>query len=147
MPLDAKDVTSILLDCLFQAEEILPGNKPPENAIFVEGLTMKFGLHPDRLESHRAEVVAMLAELPDDFSEGVSFAVLCNDRHGRQWTGLHRTMEALVVLGLGLGLVAYCAPRDMWPLMYGGLPYVQLVGSQAQPVVLQGEAPELEDQI
>jgi hypothetical protein len=55
-------VKNILRDCFYKPEEIPDPTKAPPGAVLVEGLTMNFGLHPDRLESHRDEVKALLAE-------------------------------------------------------------------------------------
>lgn len=69
----------------------------------------------------------MLAELPDDFkiSRGGSYSFLnaCLDKHGNQWTGLHRAQEELVRLGIAIGRVECCFPRETWAALPGGMPY------------------------
>jgi len=67
----------------------------------------------------------MVDELSPKFSEGWSFLQMCEDKHGQQWTGEHRAMEELVVLGQAAGFVALLAPREMWPVLPGGMPYYQ----------------------
>lgn len=146
MALEPEALRTTMMDCLFRQGEIPIDGSPPEGVVFVEGLTAKFGLHPDRLESHRAEVGAMLAEMPDGLKDGMTFLQLCEDREGRQWTSYHRDVELLVVLGVGLKLLEYCAPRALWAALPGGMPYVQLVSSQAQPVVSKGRAHQVEDE-
>lgn len=70
----------------------------------------------------------MLDKLPEQFHEatggGWSFLNACNDRHGNQWTGLHQRMEQLFQLGIALGRVSYCLPREFWSAMPGGVPYI-----------------------
>jgi hypothetical protein len=119
--LTADEVTRVFRDCLFRDDE------PTEPRIEVEGILNRFGFHPVRLESHRDEVAAMLAELPTEFQRsgggGWSFLNACMDRHGNQWTGLHRTMDCLFCLGMGLGLAQCQLPRDYWAVLPGGMPY------------------------
>ena len=60
----------------------------------------------------------MLAQLPAEFGEraggGWSFLNSCQRMDGTLWTGLHSIMEALLVLGLAIGLVEWLLPREHW---------------------------------
>ncbi|MBU1149024.1 hypothetical protein KKI23_02940 [Patescibacteria group bacterium] len=120
--LTSQKVETIFQDCLFK------GDEDKSDHIKAEGITVNVGFHPGRLESHRAEVEAMLDELPDEFKKsgggGMSFLQACNDRHGNQWTGLHRIMELLFLLGIAIGKVEYQMPREMWSALPGGMPYL-----------------------
>lgn len=127
----AAKVEAIILDCLYQKEELTeaelePGGAPP-GAILVEGLVRTFGLHPGRLESHREEVKAILLEMPAVFhkgnGDGMSFLNLCNDKNENLW-GQHRDMEALCCLAIGLGMGQFMLGREMWSVFPGGVPYV-----------------------
>src|SRR4030042_2298665 len=86
--IDPERVNAIFMDCLFKEGE--DTSKP----IKVEGIVRNIGFHPERLESHKAEIAAMLDELPDEFKEsgggGMSFLNACNDKHGNQGPGLAR---------------------------------------------------------
>ncbi len=121
----------ILRDSLFNDEEVVDGELP-EGAILVKGIKKDtgFAFHPERLETHREEVTEMLKQLPTQFREsgggGWSFLNACNTKDGKQWTGEHRKMEELFMLGMGLELVKYQLPRDMWPDLYGGMPYISI---------------------
>ncbi len=106
------------MDCLFKKGE------DSTNLVKVEGITRMFGLHPQRLEEKRELITALLAELPAEFKEGWSFLNLCTTKDGKQWTGLHRVCEQLVVMAIGLGLMEYCFPRELWMILPGGVPYV-----------------------
>lgn len=125
MKLTATEVDRIFKDSLFRDEELVDG-KPPVEPIIAEGIVSKFGFHPERLEGHRAEVVELLAQLPDGFNEetggGWSFLMAAEDREGNQW-GEHTNMEQLFTLGMGLGRVKCQLPRDMWSALPGGMPY------------------------
>lgn len=119
-PLSIEAVNRIQYDSMFQDGE------STDNAVRVEGIVHSFGYHPERLESHREEIRAMLKELPEQFQEtgggGWSFLQLCVDKNGRQW-GEHLYMEALICLAMGLGMAKCQMPREIWPVLPGGMPY------------------------
>ena len=102
----ANQVNLAFRKCLFSEEE------DKTNYVRVEGLTNIFCLHPDRLEEQRELVKACLDELPPIFKEG------------DMWTGMQRTCQELVVMAIGLDLMSYCLPREVWPVLPGGVPYV-----------------------
>ena len=119
--LNPERVNAVFMDCLFRDGE------DTSKHVKAEGIVRNVEFHPERLESHRAEIVAMLDELPEQFQEksggGWSFLNACNDKHGNQWTGLHQTMEQLFQLGIGIGKVKSLIPREMWSALPGGMPY------------------------
>ena len=119
---DASNMASLVNQtfqkCLFKDGE------DTTNQVQVEGITNIFGLHPQRLEEQRETVTALVAELPPIFKEGYSFLKLCENKNGEQWTGLQRTMQELMVMAVGLELMSYCLPREVWPVLPGGVPYV-----------------------
>lgn len=130
MMIDTRKIDEMLTDCLLNEDEIVD-NAPKDGIeiVKVEGIVHKFGLHKERLESHREDVAAMLDQLPDSFHAksggGMSFLNACVDKNDHQW-GEHRNMEALFVLGIGLGLAKWCLPRSMWSALPGGMPYVAI---------------------
>lgn len=89
-----------------------------------------------KLEAKRELITAMLLELPEQFREsaggGWSFLQACDDRHGNQWTGFHRTMAMLFAMGQGLGLVKSLMPRELWPALPGGVPYYVILDRSTQ---------------
>lgn len=119
-------VDSVFRDCLYKEEEIVDGKFTIE-PIYVEGIVATFGLHPERVKQHAKEVKIMIDQLPDKFKVGWTFMNLCNTKDGDQWTGLQQQLEQLVVLGIATNNMIYCAPRPMWCIMPGGLPYIQVV--------------------
>ena len=120
--LDPERVTPIFTDCLFRDGE------DTSNHIKAEGIGRNVGFPPERLQNHKAEIEAMLDELPDEFKKsgggGWSFLNACNDKHGNQWTGLHQRMEQLFQLGIGIGKAQYQMPREIWSVLPGGMPYL-----------------------
>ena len=112
--------SNAFMDCLLEEGE------DTTNHVKVEGLTSMFGLHPQRLEEKRELVTALLAELPAEFKEGWSFLNLCTTKDGEQWTDMHLVCEQLVVMAIGLGLMEYCMPREMWVILPGGVPYLMI---------------------
>lgn len=127
--IDPQAVETVFRDCLFKDEEV-PDRKPPADAVIVEGVLLKVGFNSQRLESHREEVRAWLALLPMEFHKngggGWSFLNACNQSDGTQWTDFHQRMDQLFMLGIGLGLATYLIPREMWDVLPGGVPYVQV---------------------
>ena len=119
--LQSDKVTEIFVDCLFNDGE------DASNHVKAIGIMRGVGFHPERLESHREEIIAMLAELPDQFQQdkggGWSFLNACRDKDGNQWTGLHSIVEQLVLLGIGIAEVEFIIPRNMWDALPGGMPY------------------------
>ncbi|NCC20408.1 hypothetical protein EOM33_05135 [Candidatus Saccharibacteria bacterium] len=119
--LTADRVNNIFGDCLFKDGE------GTNDHIVAEGVIQTVGFHPGRIEEHRQEIHDMLTELPDEFKTsgggGYSFLYACLDRHGDQWTGVHQTQEQLVLLGIAIGEVEYCLPREMWLVLPGCVPY------------------------
>lgn len=120
--LNPERVHAVLLDCLFREHELV-GGRPAEPYIPVIGITTNFGLHAGRVESHKTDIKALVDELPSEFAEGWSFLQMCMNRHGRQWTGSHKTMEELAALGQAAGFLNMITPRFMWPALPGMMPY------------------------
>ena len=124
--LTTENVERIFLDCLFKDNELING-KPSVDPVVAEGVMLKVGFYPARLEKHKQDVIELLSQTEREFHAdsggGMSFLRLCNTTDGSQW-GEHRSMDQLVVLGKGLGLVEFCLPRDMWDSLPGGMPYI-----------------------
>ena len=121
MELTSQNVFTVFTDCLFKEGEDTTMH------VKVEGIMSTFGLHPNRLESHKEDIRSMLDQLPDDFKQehggGMSFLNACNTKDGNQW-GEHTNMEQLFVLGIGIGFAKYCMPRTAWIAFPGGMPYI-----------------------
>lgn len=121
MKLDAKRVQEIFLDSLFKEGE------SREGAVICEGIVTNAGFNPIRLQSHKNEIIELLNELPETFfirsgQGGWSFLMAAQDKHGNHW-GEHRNMEQLFLLGIGIKRVQCLAPKEMWCVLPGGVPY------------------------
>lgn len=123
MELTAENVVETLKSCLFP-DEVEPDL---DKAVKVEGIMGRFGFDPERLKAKEADIVSMLEQLPTSFQKsgggGCSFLAACERADGVQWTGLHKTMDELFILGMAIGKVQLCLPRDMWKALPGGMPY------------------------
>lgn len=125
MELTSENVTNVFMDCLFRDEE-LAGGLPYTKHVIGEGITIKTAFNAERLESHKQDILDMVDALPPQFKEGWSFLNMCNDKSDKQWTGEHRVMEQLVTLGMATGKIKLLAPKEMWPMFPGGMPYYQV---------------------
>ena len=114
-------VEEIFVDCLFETDEDV------KDPVMVESVMFDVGFNPAKLVEHTPEITGMIDELPNEFKEGWSFLNLCMDKNDRQWTGEHRICDLLVALGIGIGRMKFCLPREFWQVMPGGVPYVQVV--------------------
>ena len=123
--LTADDVNQTFRSLFFLEEE------DKSNPVLVEGIMHSIGFHPERLKVATAHIQEMLNELPNEFFEskggGWTFLNACNDNKDRQWTGDHRTMEQLVIMGLAIGKVEFLMDRTMWSAFPGGMPYFKIL--------------------
>lgn len=123
--IDPNRVEEILNNCLHTTTE--EGGEPTDGHADYEGIVGTYCLHPGRVDDHKLEIGMMLENLPVEFQEkgggGWSFLNACDDKDGNQWTGLHRTMEHLFILGMAIGRVKPLLPRELWVAFPGGMPY------------------------
>lgn len=111
-------VEETFVKCLFKEGEDTTG------MVSVEGIIKKYGFHPERLQEQKETIEALVAELPVQFKEGWTFLNLCMTKDGGQWTDLQLRMEQLMVMAIGLDIMAYLMPKEMWQILPGGVPYV-----------------------
>lgn len=117
--LSAANVDLVFRDCLYTNEEVLAAEPArPEGMVEVNGIFGTYGFHPERLESHRAEVREMLRELPTDYdSKRFDRFPHLNVNSGTGLTFSSRadfgTMEQLLCLAHGLGLRRLSAVRAL----------------------------------
>ena len=114
----AQLVEETFAKCLFKEGEDSTG------MIAVEGVVHKYGFHPERLQEQKETVQALVAELPVQFKEGWTFLNLCMTKDGGQWTDFQLRLEQLMVMAIGLDIMAYLMPKEMWQVLPGGVPYV-----------------------
>lgn len=125
--LTAEAVSQVMIACL--CDEGIPGQ-------MMQGIESEFCLNPEALQLACSRIQKLLAELPDEFRDtnekagAWSFLNACEDRHGNRWADEHLLMEALFVLGLAVDLVEWTRPREDWPELPGGFPYVTVLASK-----------------
>lgn len=128
--LTSENVRNIFLDCLFTDDEIksinLKSEELPPDAVLVSGVTVKVGFKKARVDKHQEDIKELLTQLSDDFFQdkggGMSFLKLPFLKDGEQW-GEHTSAQELLLLGLASKFMR-CAPREMWNLFPGGVPYI-----------------------
>jgi len=120
MELTTENVKKILYGCFFNAGE------DTTNHIKAQGVRGPLGFHPERLENHRSEIEQLLKQLPIEFMKsgggGSSFLNACCRADGEQW-GEQSNVDELICLGVAIGRVHFLAPRNMWAILPGGMPY------------------------
>jgi len=125
--IDPEEVNAVFVDCFYKTEELEGVKGFPDGAVIVDGIQGKFGFHPGRLKEYEPKVKAWLKALPHQFRQngggGWSFLNACNQDNGVQWTGFQQRMDQLFCLAMGLGLAKHQFPREMWPVLPGGVPY------------------------
>lgn len=125
----AKQVHDIFIDCLFRDDEIKDGMPKEGEFIKAKGIMGPIGFHPGRIKGHVDEIENILNLMPKAFHKsgggGYTFLNLCATESGEQW-GEQPTVNELVCLGLAVGMVSYPMPREMWPTLPGGVPYVTI---------------------
>ena len=130
MLLTAENVDTVFKDCLFKDDEIEEG-RPKFPYTEAQGITMRIGFHTERLQGHKEDIHSMLKALPKEFMEGTgggwTFLNACNDCNDVQWTGEHRRMEQLFLLGLAIEKVKCMMPREIWNTLPGGVPYYMVL--------------------
>ena len=94
----------------------------------VDGILHSFVFSKEILEEKSEDIFSMLKFLPEEFLRssdgGWSFLNACDDKNGNQWTGLHLTMEKLFALGMAIDRVKILLPKEFWPALLGGMPYL-----------------------
>lgn len=97
-----------------------------DNSVIVQGISHTGYYIKEKLEEHRAEIEELLDQLPSNFKKssggGWSFLNACMDKEENQW-GEQIDVELLMMLGIAIGKVEYCLPREMWRMLPGGVPY------------------------
>lgn len=72
--------------------------------------------HRVRIEEARPQILAALAELPDDFrsESGARFSQARFDRNGRQWTRVDLNVDWLLAMGVAVGVVQRLSAPANW---------------------------------
>lgn len=116
--LSGRVVDELFRACLYET--------PPETidpSQVVDGIKIKCCFDPVLLKARTEQIEMLLDETHPTFRNGWSFLNFCFDKHDEPWTGLHVRMEQLMMLGMAIGRVQYCTPREAWSFLPGGLPY------------------------
>lgn len=116
----ATRVKAAMFDCMYQDDP----QTAPADAVMVDGITMKFGFDPKRVEANRTLIGNLIDEIvPEAFYEGMSFLNLCEAKDGEHW-GEHQNMQELYVIAAAIGRARFLLPKDLWGSLPGGMPYI-----------------------
>lgn len=114
--LTAEAVGAIYSDCV-------PGEDFEGDVQTVAGIKNEFRFDPAKIAAHKAEIKALLDELPPEFKDGMTFLNACVDKNGEQW-GEHVHVECLFALGMAAKLARFTMERKIWEMLPGGMPYI-----------------------
>jgi hypothetical protein len=102
-----------------------------DNYIRLEGILADFGLDKTVLEANREEITELVKNLPGPFRQseggGWTFLKAHRDYNGVVWTEQPAHVEQIMLLGMGIGLIEYCLPRNMWSLLPNNVPYFRIL--------------------
>jgi len=96
----------------------------------VTGWLLRHTFSVGQLQKSREEIIRMLLCLPvglrADIGQGGSVGLMAMRASKSIWTKDMSDVEKLLALGIASGLMSFCAPRERWPNLPGGLPYVRV---------------------
>lgn len=131
-PLTSKAVMDIFMDCLFKEQPAIGTKYIPSR-----GISVNVGFDPEKIESHKDEIINLLKFLPTEFFEtdqeqiithkkceggGWSLLKAPFTKYDTQW-GEQIDADRLFMLGMAIGKVKYLMPREFWSALPGGVPY------------------------
>lgn len=128
MKLNEENVESLVRSCLFKEEDNMTKEKlNDENSIIVKGINNNFAFKKEEIEKYKDKIAELVNELDDTFDEGWTFLNMHYTKDKKIWTGFYYYMDSLLCLGLAVGVLEYCAPRDKWEVLPGGMPYIKRI--------------------
>jgi hypothetical protein len=105
------------------------GSRPKFNTT-VQGALLRHTFSVKLIQRYREDIIRMLLSLPAGFrtdERGGGSMMTMNIRGDKTpWTNTVPDVEKLIALGLASGLLSFCAPRDRWSKLPGGVPYVRV---------------------
>lgn len=107
-------------ECIFQH-----GNAN-DDFIIVEGVFGNFIFNCQHLEEHRNLITSLIAELPCNPQITFTICDIRTNRQGFTWTNDLVVCDCLVAMAIGLNLMFYSLPKNMWHSLPRGLPYILL---------------------
>lgn len=132
--LNPERVVEIYKKCLFKEEEI-ENNGPTSEYTMATGVVATTVFNTKRLNENKSDINKMI-DMIENIQSGPHFTALCTDKYGRLWTGEHKIVDQLMVLGLATELLSVpLLPRDMWYLFPESLPYVVKINKNVDTLV------------
>jgi len=132
-PIDEKNyaerVRTLFFDCLFRNQEEAEPFIEEKTYVPSKGIVRSVAFHPERLESHREEILGLMNEIVSDifFIEsggGMSFIRLSFDKDEELWAE-HQNAEQLFQLAQAIGHAGKNTENPAIISVFpGGIPYV-----------------------
>lgn len=119
--LNSRTVRRLMEQALFASD--VNAEDAKARAVIVKGVTFEVGFDPDKLEAMRGTVTELVEQLTPRLNIGVSIIELSRTRDNREW-GDSLSVESLMLLAIGLGIVQMPWPRLFWQFLPGSMPYV-----------------------
>lgn len=131
LQLNSQNVHNIFLSSLFTGQ---PSAEDLKRAKYVDSVVLHVGFDSAKLEKNRDSIIELLEQLPKEFREneggGLSFLYGCMlDDFESQW-GEQLRVDELVALGIGIDMVEFNLPRELWTALPGGVPYFYIKDSR-----------------
>src|ERR1035437_796603 len=126
MKLTPQNVEELFIKCLFLDGE------DTSKAKIINGVVIKVGFNPEGIGENKNEIKDLLIQCHPDFmstskAQGMSFLYFCIDKDENQWTGMHTVCDNLICLGMAIDKVKFLLPREMWTILPGAMPYIQIL--------------------
>ncbi len=100
------------------------------NTTMVDGVLLRHTFSIRMIQRSREEIIRLLLSLPEgfraDIGQGGSVLALIQRADKTFWTSDVSDTEKLIALGLASGLLNFCAARENWSKLPGGMPYVRI---------------------
>ena len=92
----------------------------PKGSVVVQGVRTGFIFNKERLEGHRGEIEELINELPPEVEgEGLIINQMLFDKEHKKWETSAWLAEALLLLGLGVGLLELDTSNPIAMMIYG----------------------------
>ena len=120
--LNAETVKQIFTDTLAENNKVCE-----EEAQEVEGVQLHVFFCRQKLKHYADQIKTMLKQMNHKYKEGWTFLNFVENGLEFQWTSLHLDADMLLCLGLAHNYIEYCAPRELWSHLPGGVPYIRII--------------------
>ena len=149
--LSSNSVGDVFRSCLFSEEELTESGLPASAMVKVEAVADTYGFSQANLETVKDNIIELLMQLSESFFKGIgdgdSFSNAVRNDRGIVWTKSQVEVDQLLALGLGIGMITYSLPRDMWAILPGGMPYFTINMDKVDVISALGKQEEADSKV